>query len=944
MAYADSPENAIAVIKQRTALMNRCLSQHKLMESLQHTSIMLTELRNPNLSPKKYYELYVIIFDSLTNLSTYLIENHPQNHHLADLYELVQYTGNVVPRLYLMITVGTSYLTFNDAPKKEILKDMIEMCRGVQNPIRGLFLRYYLSQRTKELLPEDDPSFNSQFIMNNFIEMNKLWVRLQHQGPLRERETRTRERKELQILVGSQLVRLSQIIDDNFQMYKQDVLPTILEQVIQCRDLVSQEYLLDVICQVFTDEFHLKTLDALLQTTLHLNPDVSINKIVLTLVDRLNDYVTRQLEDNPDATSTNAFLDMDVFGTFWDYLTVLNHERPDLSLQQFIPLVESVIVLSLKWYPNNFENLNKLFELVLQKTKDYGQKNISLESEHLFLVLLSFQNSKLQLTSPSTASSNSLVTSKKNFIFQLISQCQAYKNILALQSIGLQKKVVNEIIDILMDKDVEELADNESESKLHLSEHHTYLVIEDKLQVQRLLSICEPLIISRSGPPANVASSDTNIDEVFFNRHDEEESWILDPIQAKLALLIHWIMNTTSRKQTTKNKFQFSLEAQLEILLLIKSSFIKGGINVKYTFPAIITNFWKLIRKCHMIQEYLLKKRPDNKTLSSHYSNLLKQMFKFVSRCINDIFNSCNNSCTDLILKLNLQCATLADQLQLNEISYDFFSQAFTIFEESLSDSKTQLQALIYMAQSLQKTRSLYKEAYYDSLIVRCTLHGSKLLKKQDQCRAVYLCSHLWWATEISNIGEEEGITDNFHRDGKRVLECLQRSLRVADSIMDNEQSCELMVEILNRCLYYFIHGDETETHISIKYINGLIELIKTNLKSLKLEDNSASMITNTISDLHITGENNVKSNTNADDGSVTVDKDSNVAIGSDGTYIQLNTLNGSSTLIHGVVATASGSKLLHQLKYVPIYHFQRTCEYIESQREVDDRFKVIYV
>lgn len=319
-------------------------------------------------------------------------------------------------------------------------------------------------------------------------------------------------------------------------------------------------------------------------------------------------------------------------------------------------------------------------------------------------------------------------------------------------------------------------------------------------------------------------------------------------------------------------------------------------------------------------------------------------MFKFVSRCINDIFNSCNNSCTDLILKLNLQCAILADQLQLNEISYDFFSQAFTIFEESLSDSKTQLQALIYIAQSLQKTRSLYKEAYYDSLIVRCTLHGSKLLKKQDQCRAVYLCSHLWWATEISNIGEEEGITDNFYRDGKRVLECLQRSLRVADSIMDNEQSCELMVEILNRCLYYFIHGDESETHISIKYINGLIELIKTNLKSLKLEDNSASMITNSISDLHITGENNVKASSNADDGSVITDKESNVAIGSDGTYIQLNTLNGSSTLIHGVVATASGSKLLHQLKYIPIHHFQRTCEYIESQREVDDRFKVIYV
>ena len=241
------------------------------------------------------------------------------------------------------------------------------------------------------------------------------------------------------------------------------------------------------------------------------------------------------------------------------------------------------------------------------------------------------------MSSSCTASSNQSMISKKHFIFQLISKCQAYKNILALQNITLQKKVVNKILDILMDADTEESTEIEPESKLHSSRDTTHLVIEDKSQVQRLLSICEPLIISRSGPPTKATSSETNIDEVFFNRHDEEESWILDPIQEKLANLIHWIMNTASRKQTEENKTQFSLEAQLEILLLIKSSFIKGGINVKYTFPAIITNFWKLIRKCHMILQYLLKKRADNKTLSSHYSNLLKQMFKFVSRCINAV-------------------------------------------------------------------------------------------------------------------------------------------------------------------------------------------------------------------------------------------------------------------------------------------------------------------
>ena len=51
------------------------------------------------------------------------------------------------------------------------------------------------------------------FVLTNFVEMNKLWVRLQHQGHSREREKRIQERQELQQLVGSNLVRLSQLVD-----------------------------------------------------------------------------------------------------------------------------------------------------------------------------------------------------------------------------------------------------------------------------------------------------------------------------------------------------------------------------------------------------------------------------------------------------------------------------------------------------------------------------------------------------------------------------------------------------------------------------------------------------------------------------------------------------------------------------------------------------------
>ena len=97
------------------------------------------------------------VFDALRYLSNYLFEAHTSGKsHLAYLYELVQYAGNIVPRLYLMITVGSAYMSVPDAPVKEIMKDMMEMSRGVQFPTRGLFLRHYLSGQTRDHLPVGD--------------------------------------------------------------------------------------------------------------------------------------------------------------------------------------------------------------------------------------------------------------------------------------------------------------------------------------------------------------------------------------------------------------------------------------------------------------------------------------------------------------------------------------------------------------------------------------------------------------------------------------------------------------------------------------------------------------------------------------------------------------------------------------------------------------------
>ncbi len=99
------------------------------------------------------------------------------------------------------------------------------MCRGVQHPTRGLFLRNYLCEMVKDKLPDvgsapEDGDVNNSidFILVNFAEMNKLWVRL-HMGPAREREKRENERQQLRLLVAKNLSRLSQLEGVDVNIY-----------------------------------------------------------------------------------------------------------------------------------------------------------------------------------------------------------------------------------------------------------------------------------------------------------------------------------------------------------------------------------------------------------------------------------------------------------------------------------------------------------------------------------------------------------------------------------------------------------------------------------------------------------------------------------------------------------------------------------------------------
>jgi len=122
----------------------------------------------------------------------------------------------------------------------------------------------------------------------------------------------------------------------------------------------------------------------------------------------------------------------------------------------------------------------------------------------------------------------------------------------------------------------------------------------------------------------------------------------------------------------------------------------------------------------------------------------------------------------------------------------------------------------------------VFGEENYDILITKSALYSSKLLKKPDQCRAIYMCSHLFW--RVQNNSNNNSDTSSEYKNGKRVLECLQKSLKIADTCMDSSMNVHLFVEILNQYLYYFEGACDA---VTIQYLSGLIALINTNIANM---------------------------------------------------------------------------------------------------------------
>lgn len=812
--------------------------------------------------------------------------------------------------------------------------------------------------------------------------MNKLWVRLQHQGHSRDREKREMERKELRILVGTNLVRLSQLEGMDLDMYRRIILPSILEQVVNCKDVIAQEYLMEVVIQVFPDDFHLRTLGPFLSACAQLHPKVNIKQIVIALIDRLAAYAAREAEnDSPEeirrqeeeasrrlaektqdmrlsgqskgpgavwdevaaeeaangkkdideprsnpslngtasatsnappvepsgfavdvndaaapnvathnSTAESRFMgvpegiednawgasssssantwgansesdavtatetsshdtngdaqeqemisegfksrereaemakeaskeepkddraeaketpappppttvaqaragptkkyrgipeDVQLFEVFWAQVVQLIQARPDLSLQDITALLVSLTNLSLSCYPDRLEYVDQVLGFARQKVNDFQQS--------------------ADLVSPATMNNlNALLVSPINSYLTVLTLLALpnYNALLAAQPYSTRKNIANAVVMSVLKNDT---------------------VMSTPEDVNGVLELCSTLIKDQrdATSPTHLMGQGYPGDPRYAQQMQQGGGGMYGRgqqhqqgrgMQGRMGInqqQMYYDYEELAEEQgyiaRAVHLFRSNdLETQFSLLQTARQHFVQGGERIRFTLPPLIVASVKLARRYKIRQK-----------LESDWETKMKTLYKFIHQIVTTLYNLSEAS-SETCLKLFLLAAQSADETRFEELAYEFYVQSYTIYEESISDSKRQLNAITLITSTLFNSRCFGPDNY-DTLITKAALHGAKLLKKPHQAKAVMLASHLWWQTEITGRPDPKGKT--LLRDGKRVLECLQKALRIANSCIDERSTIEIFCSALDQYLYYvsfislFLRSDHT--------------------------------------------------------------------------------------------------------------------------------------
>ena len=693
-------DESLKIVKAQGYHIHQAIERNNCRSVLKETAHMLLELKSSILTPNSYYQLYSVCLDEMLNVLNFFKEEARRGRRMKRLYDVVQQASNIIPRLYLMVAVGA--VVIEDDPKqcKDIINDLLGMLKGVQSPTRGLFTRHFFMKLIKDKLPDKGNDYESEecttddaigFILQNLEEMTRLWRRLSDNTMGEEKMLRERERQDLKILIGENINRLSSLEGLTNELYKEKILPKLIEIIFEKRDNkvdpLSQQYLMECIIQAFPDEYNIQCMDDILKTATQLDELVDVKGLFIILMEKLARYVS----DN--SAEAKSFIEEaeKIFAPLKDSIDKLvmqsiNQPGGIQEPNKFLELELALMKFTIRCCPQN-DRLNSV-NSVLEKTKfilnAYNRK-LNQEGENILRNLLVCPlESELSI-----------------FDFQYFPEIMVFLNFSSRTSLALR------IIESLSNKER----------------------LDSREKVQILLGYIRPLLED---------STDTiEVDAYQFEYEQNIVAKILFVIKTndpfKLQEILDTLVPIFSKGGTRRIKYTLPtlVNAYLRLILQANETY-DNKLNPSEEGTGIHKDFIKFLS---------MDQLSDNDTVTDFILNIHHK--------IDEIIKVVNTAYPELALRLYLVSAANLNQMKLSQEKFFdlykyYIDTALQIFKEVNLEQKEKLNLL----NNTMGILSLFKLSAPKNIEpIADELRGlsSNLVKRADQCVATLNCAELYF-------------------------------------------------------------------------------------------------------------------------------------------------------------------------------------------------------
>ena len=781
-------DEALLIVKSQGYQMKVAIENNKLRNSLKFAKAMLDTLKSTTLSPSKYYQLFLSIFDEMQYIFNYFREEARRGRRMKDLYDTVQQCENIIPRLFLLICVASAYIETGQTNATDIIFDLFNLIKGVQNPLRGLFCRYFFLKMIKDRLPDigneyekpgASPDDTVKFILNNLEEMNGLWIRITKNNSIIGGEedvdivSSLKEREQLKILIGENITRLSSLNCVNVELYQKKVLPKIIEILLESKDSLSQQYLLECVVHAFPDEHNIACMNMLLDTCSKLQSNVDVKSIFISLMQKLAKYVENSKDEKNIIDSTQKIFNI-VKGNI---NKIMSESNANMDVNKLIELQVAFLNFTIKCCPEK-ERLDSVNNILIDCVNLLSKNKAEIISNDTIKLIGRLLSVPLE--------SNMSIFSMGTF-----PELMRYLDYASRATLSLR------IIDSLV---------NQSSS----------VKLDNSERVSALMDFIRPLL--EDSPDAG-----------------EYDQYQFEYEQASVCKLL-FIISTNDPQN------------MYDILNVLKNTFIKGGTKrQKFTLTALVNAYLTLAYKI----TYALNKLngvEDSRKEKIHedfvnYYNLRsldtnEQIHKFMRRIysqVNDTISIIENDFSDQALKLYLSLAIQINDIKIDknlyeEICYNALASAIQIFNTGKLKDESKVDLINQVIGTLLNITILSRDNLV-AITANVVQVSQSLLKRSDQSMAILNCTHLFYKTLVA--------------DSNKIIECLNKAKKFADYAMTNPKNAILFIKIINKYLFFIekSENDESIDFINPETINDLIELVKNHIQSMKIENKDAEFL-----------------------------------------------------------------------------------------------------